>query len=64
MNQTQRTLQEYRSALSPAAVIAEAKKFFASRNNIYAVFPDTEGPTHVSFRGQGSEEARPSLPHG
>ena len=56
MNQTQRTLQEYRSALSPAQVLAEAKKFFANRPNIYAVFPDKEGPNHVSFRGQGTEE--------
>jgi hypothetical protein len=56
MNQTQRTLQEYRSALAPAAVIAEAKKFFANRPNIYAAFLDREGPGFVSFRGQGTEE--------
>ncbi|MDB4885269.1 MAG: hypothetical protein JWN79_707 [Gemmatimonadetes bacterium] len=56
MNQTQRTLQEYRSALTPAQVLAAAKKFFASRPNIYAVFPDQEGPNHLSFRGQGTEE--------
>jgi hypothetical protein len=56
MNQTQRTLQEYRSALPPAAVLAEAKKFFATRPSIYAVFLEHEGPTHVAFRGQGGEE--------
>jgi hypothetical protein len=56
MNQTQRTLQEYRSTLPPAAVLAEAKKFFANRPNIYAAFLDLEGPGFVSFRGQGGEE--------
>ena len=56
MNQSQRTLQEYRSSLSPVAVLEAAKKFFTSRNSIYSVFPDKEGPTYVSFRGQGTEE--------
>ena len=56
MNQTQRTLQEYRSSLSPAEVIAEAKRFFSSRASLYAAFLDTEGPAHVTFRGQGGEE--------
>jgi hypothetical protein len=56
MNHTQRTLQEYRSALPPAAVLAAAKKFFASRPSLYATFLDREGPNHVSFRGQGGEE--------
>jgi hypothetical protein len=56
MNQTQRTLQEYRSTLPPAQVLAEAKKFFTRRNSIYAVFLEKEGPTYVTFRGQGTEE--------
>lgn len=56
MNQSQRTLQEYRSSLPPAAVLEAAKKFFGTRTNIYSVFPDKEGPTFVSFRGQGTEE--------
>jgi hypothetical protein len=56
MNQSQRTLQEYRSTLSPAAVLAEAKKFFSRRNSIYAAFLEQEGPSHVTFRGQGGEE--------
>lgn len=56
MNQTQRTLQEYRSALAPAAVLAQAKQFFANRPNIYAAFLEKEGPNHVAFRGQGGEE--------
>lgn len=56
MNQTQRTLQEYRTSLSPAEVLAEAKQFFPRRNSLYAAFLDLEGPTFVSFRGQGGEE--------
>jgi len=56
MNQTQRTLQEYRSTLPPATVIAEAKKFFAKRGSLYAAFPEKEGPAFISFRGQGGEE--------
>jgi hypothetical protein len=56
MNQTQRTLQEYRTSLSPAEVIAEAKQFFPQRSSLYAAFLDLEGPTFVSFRGQGGEE--------
>ena len=56
MNQSQRTLQEFRPTLTPAEVLAEAKQFFTRRNNIYATFLDREGPTFVSFRGQGGEE--------
>jgi hypothetical protein len=56
MNQSQRTMQEYRSTLSPAEVLAQAKKFFSARNNIYATFLEQEGPTYVTFRGQGTEE--------
>jgi hypothetical protein len=51
-----RTLQETRTTLSTADVIAEAKRFFARRNSIYAAFVDKEGPTFVSLRGQGGEE--------
>jgi hypothetical protein len=56
MNQSQRTLQEFRTTLSPAEVLAEAKQFFTRRNNIYATFIDRDGPTFVTFRGQGGEE--------
>ena len=56
MNQSQRTLQEYRTTATPAEVLAEAKVFFTRRNSIYATFLDREGPTFVSFRGQGGEE--------
>ena len=56
MNQTQRTLQEYRTSATVAEVLAEAKQFFQRRNSLYAAFLDLEGPTFVSFRGQGGEE--------
>ena len=56
MNHSQRTLQEYRTTATPAEVLAEAKDFFSHRNSLYATFIDREGPTFVSFRGQGGEE--------
>lgn len=56
MHQSQRTLQEYRTSLAPADVLANAKRFFTRRNSLYATFLDREGPTFVSFRGQGTEE--------
>ncbi len=56
MNQPPRTMQEYRSTLSPLDVLAAAKGFFSRRNSLYATFLDREGPTFVSFRGQGGEE--------
>ncbi len=56
MRQTERTLQEYRTTLSPREVLAEAKKFFAKRNGIYSAFLEKEGPNFVTFRGQGTEE--------
>ena len=56
MNQSQRTLQEYRTTATPAEVLAEAKQFFTRHNSLYATFIDRDGPTVVSFRGQGGEE--------
>jgi hypothetical protein len=56
MRQTERTLQEYHTTLPPQEVVAQAKKFFAKRNSIYAAFLEKEGPTFATFRGQGGEE--------
>jgi hypothetical protein len=56
MTKSQRTLQEYRSTLPPAEVLAQAKKFFTRRNSLYATFLEQEGPGYVTFRGQGGEE--------
>lgn len=55
-NQKNRTLQEARTTLGVPEVIAAAKTFFARRNSLYAAFPEREGPTFVSLRGQGGEE--------
>jgi hypothetical protein len=56
MAPSQRTLQEYRTSLAPAEVLARAKTFFPRRPSLYATFLDKEGPTFASFRGQGGEE--------
>ena len=54
--QQARTLQDMRTSLPPAEVLAAAKTFFARRNSIYAAFLEKEGPTYVNLRGQGGEE--------
>ena len=51
-----RTLQETFTTLAPDEVLAEAKRFFAARQGIYAAFVEKEGPTYVNLRGQGGEE--------
>jgi hypothetical protein len=56
MRQTDRTLQEYRTTLPVRDVLVQAKQWFAKRNGIYAAFLEKEGPTFVTFRGQGGEE--------
>lgn len=55
-SQQRRTVQESTTSLAPSAVVAAAKKFFASRNGIYAAFPEQEGPGYLTLRGQGGEE--------
>lgn len=50
------TLQEYVTPLPPQEVLARARTFFTQRNPLYAAFIDQEGPSHVTFRGQGGEE--------
>ena len=54
--QQRRTMQETRTPLASADVLERAKRFFQQNLNIYAAFLDREGPTFVSFRGQGGEE--------
>jgi hypothetical protein len=56
MRQSDRTLQEYHTTLPAAEVLAQAKKWFAKRNGIYAAFVEKEGPSFVTLRGQGGEE--------
>lgn len=55
-NQQRRTLQHTRTSLAAADVLAAAKAFFSRRHGIYAAFPEKEGPTFVTLRGQGGEE--------
>ena len=55
-HQLTRTLQDTRTALAPAEVLAAAKQFFSRRVSIYAAFLEREGPTFVAMRGQGGEE--------
>jgi hypothetical protein len=56
MTTSARTLLETTTSLPANEVLAQAKTFFASRPSIYATYLDKEGPTFVSFRGQGGEE--------
>lgn len=42
--------------MAPADVLAQAKKHFTQRNTLYAAFVEKEGPSYVTFRGQGGEE--------
>ena len=49
-------IQEINTTMSPDAVLAAAKAFFARRAPIYAAFLEKEGPNYVTFRGQGGEE--------
>ncbi len=56
IKQSDRTVQETTTAMSPADVLLEAKRFFARRPNIYAAFVEQEGPSHITLRGQGGEE--------
>lgn len=56
MYSSQRTMQEFTTPLAPADVLARAKQFFQRRNSLYAAFLEQESATHVTFRGQGTEE--------
>ncbi|MEX2180043.1 MAG: hypothetical protein WD801_15110 [Gemmatimonadaceae bacterium] len=56
MTSSHRTVQEYLTSLPPGDVLARAKEFFAERSSLYSAFLDKEGPTFVTFRGQGGEE--------
>jgi hypothetical protein len=56
MTQRDRTLQEATTSMSPAEIIAAAKRFFAVENRSYAAYPEQEGPGYLTLRGQGGEE--------
>jgi len=47
---------EVMTTLDGAEVLRRAKRFFAERVPNQAAFPETEGPTWLTLRGQGGEE--------
>jgi hypothetical protein len=49
-------LHEMTTTLSGEEVLARAKVFFAERVPQYSAFPEKEGPSYATFRGQGGEE--------
>ena len=44
------------TALDPGEVLRRAKQFFAERVPMQAAFPEKEGPSFLTLRGQGGEE--------
>ena len=56
IKQSDRTVQETLTSLPPADVLADAKRFFSRRPNIYAAFIEQESANHNTHRGQGGEE--------
>jgi hypothetical protein len=44
------------TALDGAEVLRRAKRFFAERVPMQAAFPEKEGSTFLTLRGQGGEE--------
>ena len=44
------------TALEPAEVLRRAQRFFAERVPMQAAFPEKEGPSFLTLRGQGGEE--------
>ena len=44
------------TSLEGAEVLKRAKSFFAERVPMQAAFPENEGPSFLTLRGQGGEE--------
>jgi hypothetical protein len=49
-------MQQARTLLSGAEVLAFARIFFARRSGIYSAFLEQEGPAFLTLRGLGGEE--------
>jgi hypothetical protein len=47
---------EFLTSASPADVLSRAKDFFAERIPNNAAYPEKEGPSYLTMRGQGGEE--------
>ena len=53
------------TTLDSAEVLARARRFFAERVPHQSAYPEKEGPTWITFRGQGGEEiALAAIPEG
>jgi hypothetical protein len=44
------------TALDGPEILRRAKRFFAERVPMQAAFPEKEGPSYLTLRGQGGEE--------
>ena len=44
------------TTLEGPEVLGRAKRFFAERVPLNAAYPEREGPTYLTLRGQGGEE--------
>ena len=44
------------TTLEGSEVLRRAKRFFAERVPLNAAYPEREGPTYLTLRGQGGEE--------
>ncbi len=49
-------VHETMTSLDPAAVLGLATRFFSERVPNQAAFPEKQGPTWLTLRGQGGEE--------
>jgi hypothetical protein len=49
-------IHEITTSLPAADIISRAKAFFAERVPNNAAYPEREGPTFLTLRGQGGEE--------
>jgi hypothetical protein len=47
---------ERHTPLRAAEILARAKEFFAERVPHNAAYPEEQGPTYLTLRGQGGEE--------
>jgi hypothetical protein len=44
------------TTMEASEVLRRAKRFFAERVPLSAAYPEREGPTYLTLRGQGGEE--------
>ncbi len=49
-------MHEMRTSLAGDEVLRRAKVFFTERVPHFGAFPEKEGPTYLTLRGQGGEE--------